>query len=106
LNGFFVRASNVHQQGRKLLSGRHMLRVLTVRRRYFTESAGTIFTLSTATRLTGLLFSPPPPEVVGVSPSRASTSSPLITCPKAEYWRSRDFASARQMKNWLPAEAG
>src|SRR5215204_872842 len=70
------------------------------------HSAGTIRTDSTPIRLVGLLRSPPPPAVVGVSPMRASTSSPLTSSPKPVYWRSRNFASARQMKNWLPAESG
>ena len=37
---------------------------------------------------------------------RSRTSSPLISSPKAVYWRSRNFASPWQRKNWLPAESG
>lgn len=46
---------------------------------YFTDAAGTIFTLLTPTRVTGRLFSPPPPIVVGVSPILPRTSSPWIS---------------------------
>src|SRR5437588_6431897 len=73
---------------------------------YLAESPGTILMLSTPTRVVGLLFSPPPEEVVATSPIFPSTSSPLIKQPKAVYWRSRNLASPRQIKNWLPAESG
>src|SRR5450432_856385 len=56
-----------------------------VRHRYFTESAGTIFTLSSATRVVGLLDSPPMLRVTDVSPIFPRTSSPLINFPKAVY---------------------
>src|SRR5688572_5054178 len=74
--------------------------------RVIDQDAGAILMLSTPMRLVGLLCSPPPPRVVGVSPILPSTSSPLMTSPKAVYCLSRKRASARQMKNWLPAESG
>src|SRR5581483_6354109 len=73
---------------------------------HFTESAGTILTLCTSTRLVGRLFSPPLPWVVGTSPILPSASSPLINWPNPVYFPSRKCASARQMKNCDPAESG
>src|ERR1044071_8827767 len=70
------------------------------------DSAGTMEMLSTPTRALGLLISPPLFWVTGVSPMVPSTSSPRIRRPNAVYCRSRNFASPRQMKNWLPAELG
>src|SRR5437868_12530099 len=63
------------------------------------ESAGRILILSTPTRVVGLLFSGPPPVVVGVSPILPKTSSPFINRPNAVYWWSKDLASPKQMKN-------
>src|SRR5437016_11280543 len=73
---------------------------------HYTESAAMILMFSTPTREVGLLCSPLFDDVTGVSPMARSTSSPLISWPNAVYCRSRNFASARQMKNWLPAETG
>ncbi len=53
---------------------------------YFTESAGTILTLSRVTRVSGLLSSPPGARPTGVAPILSRTSRPLITLPKAVYW--------------------
>src|SRR5205814_8340218 len=52
---------------------------------YFTESAGTILTLSITTRLIGLLGSPVLFLVTGMSPIFSSTSWPLIRLPKVVY---------------------
>src|SRR5439155_13778703 len=52
---------------------------------HFTESAGTILTLSTTTRLVGLLGSPMLFLVTGVSPIFSRTSSPLISLPNVVY---------------------
>src|SRR5689334_15648891 len=52
---------------------------------YFTESAGTILTLSSPTRFAGLLGSPYLLGPTAVSPILPSTSSPLIRRPKAVY---------------------
>ena len=41
--------------------------------------ADTMRMLSTFMRFVGRLFSPPPPEVVAVSPMRPRTSSPLVS---------------------------
>src|SRR5439155_16806170 len=72
----------------------------------YRASAETMVTFSTPTRVIGLLTSPPLLRVTGASPIAPSTSSPRMSRPKAVYCRSRNFASARQMKNWLPAESG
>ncbi len=54
---------------------------------YLIESAGTILMLSRVTRGLGMLISPIAfGPVQGESPSFPSTSSPLITLPKAVYW--------------------
>src|SRR3954465_13036899 len=52
---------------------------------YLIESAGTILMLWTSTRLVGLLGSPPRLMVTGVLAIFVSTSSPLISLPKAVY---------------------
>ena len=54
----------------------------------------------------GVLFSPPPLFLVGTVAIFSSTSSPALSWPKAVYWRSRNFASPWQMKNWQPALSG
>ncbi len=61
--------------------------------------------LSTAMRSVGLLRSRPL-DTTGVSPILSSTSSPLMTWPKAVYFPSRNGAASRQIKNWEPAESG
>ena len=58
-------------------------------RLYFTESAETILMLCTSMRFLGLLFSPVALGATGVFPIFSSTSSPLITLPKAVYLWSR-----------------
>src|SRR5437879_321657 len=68
---------------------------------YLIESAGTILMLSTLIRFSGRSFGP-----VLVVAIFSSTSSPLISLPKAVYWRSRNVGSPWQIKNWLPAELG
>ncbi len=45
-------------------------------RRYL---AGTIVTVVTSTRSIGVLFSPPPPDLVGTLAMRSRTSSPAIS---------------------------
>ena len=55
---------------------------------YFTESAGTILMLSTFIRFSGR--SPGSVFVVAIF---SSTSSPLISLPKAVYWPSRNFGA-------------
>ena len=77
--------------------------VAGVERRRPYLAAGTRRTLSISTRSIGVLFSLP---LVGTLAMRSSTSSPAISSPKAVYWRSRNFASPWQRKNWLPAESG
>src|SRR5206468_7855286 len=73
---------------------------------YFTDSAGTTFTLSITTRFVGLLGSPCAFRSTGVLPIFSSTSSPLINLPKVVYCPSRRRTGARQMKNCEPAESG
>src|SRR5213596_1804599 len=73
---------------------------------YFTEFAGTIFTLSITTRFVGLLISPELFLVTGVPPIFSSTSSPLINLPKVVYCPLSLGTGARQMKNCEPAESG
>ncbi len=51
----------------------------------FTESAGTILTLSMTTRLVGLLFSPELLTSTGVRAIFSRTSSPLTNFPKVVY---------------------
>src|ERR1019366_1096957 len=68
---------------------------------HFTESAGTILMLSTPMRLFGLSWG-----CVGVVAIFSSTSSPLISLPKAVYFPFRKLGAPWQMKNWLPAESG
>src|SRR6202040_1741051 len=73
---------------------------------YFTEFAGTIFTLSITTRFVGLLISPCAFPSTGVLPILSSTSSPLINLPNVVYCPSSRRTGARQMKNYKPAESG
>ena len=55
---------------------------------YFTEFAGTIFTLSITIRFVGLLISPCALRSTDVSPIFSSTSTPLINLPNVVYWPS------------------
>src|SRR5204863_7562595 len=86
--------------------GRALQSKFTCRGAYFTEFAGTSFTLSIATRVVGLLTSPCAFRSAGVSPIFSSTSPPLINLPNVVYCPSRRRTGARQMKNCEPAEFG
>src|SRR5687768_11193653 len=97
LEGFFFGTAQAHQGARQVFQRNHYL---------YASASGVMRMVFTPTRLVGLLFSPPPLRVVGMSPILPRTSSPFTTWPKAVYCLSRKRASARQMKNWLPAESG
>src|SRR5204863_8362232 len=73
---------------------------------YFTESAGTILTLSITTRFVGLLVSPALFLVTGISPIFSRTSAPLTSLPNVVYCPSSRRTGARQLKNCEPAEHG